>query len=79
MIDQWQLEKLALVARKADVFSTCRGCAPEYYPTLWGPAYSSASAGVEALARSLAPGATVAVIPEGPYVLAKCRAPVRIA
>ena len=78
-IDQWQLEKLALIARKAELLFYVPGLAAEYYPRLWGTAYSSASAGVQALARSLAPGATVAVIPEGPYVLAKCQAALRSA
>jgi nickel-dependent lactate racemase len=74
VIDQWQLEKLAMVTRKADVSFYVPGLPEEYYPTLWGPAYASASAAVDALMRSLPPGAAVAVIPEGPYVLAKCRA-----
>jgi nickel-dependent lactate racemase len=74
VIDQWQLEKLAMVTRKADVSFYVPGLPAEYYPTLWGPAHTSAPAAVDALVRSLAPGATVAVIPEGPYVLAKCRA-----
>jgi nickel-dependent lactate racemase len=72
VIDQWQLEKLAMVTRKADVLFHVPGLPPDYYPTLWGPAHASAPAAIEALARSLAPGANVAVIPEGPYVLAKC-------
>jgi nickel-dependent lactate racemase len=72
-IDQWQLEKLALIARQAELLFYVPGLSAEYYPHLWGTAYSSASASLEALARSLAPGSTIAVIPEGPYVLAKCR------
>jgi nickel-dependent lactate racemase len=73
VIDQWQIEKLAMVTRKADISFYVPGLAAEYYPTLWGPAHTSASAALDALVRSLSPGATVAVIPEGPYVLAKCR------
>jgi nickel-dependent lactate racemase len=71
VIDQWQIEKLAMVTRKADVLFHVPGLPAEYYPTLWGPAFGSAPAAVEALTRTLAAGATVAVIPEGPYVLAK--------
>jgi nickel-dependent lactate racemase len=74
VIDQWQLEKVAMVTRKADVLFHVPGLSPDYYPTLWGPVHTSASTAVDALARSVAPGARVAVIPEGPYVLAKCRA-----
>ena len=73
VIDQWQLEKLAMATRRADVSFYVPGLPAEYYPTLWGPAHTSPSAAIDALADSLTPGATVAVIPEGPYVLAKCR------
>jgi nickel-dependent lactate racemase len=72
-IDQWQLEKLAMVARRAELLFYVPGLPARYHPTIWGTVFPSASAGIEALALSLAPGATIAVIPEGPYVLAKCR------
>ncbi len=71
VVDQWQLEKLAMVTRQAKVLFYVPGLPAEYHPTLWGPVYGSASAAVEALTRDLKPGSTVAVIPEGPYVLAK--------
>lgn len=70
-IDQWQLEKLAMVARKAEVRFFVPGLAAEYHPSLWGPAYASAPEAADALVRSLPPGSRVAVIPDGPYVLAK--------
>ncbi len=71
IIDQWQLEKLALVTRKAGVLWYVPGLPEEYHPTVWGQLYGSAEAAVDALFASLTPGASVAVIPEGPYVLAK--------
>ena len=71
VIDQWQLEKLALVARKAELLFYVPGLPADYYPTLWGTAYRSAPAAVEALTGDLKAGAAIAVIPEGPYVLAK--------
>jgi nickel-dependent lactate racemase len=74
VVDQWQLEKFALVTAKAEVLFYVPGLPAEYYPFLWGKTYPSAPAAVEALARSLQPGARIAVIPEGPYVLAKARA-----
>ena len=37
-IDQWQLEKLALVTRKAEVLFYVPGLSAEYYPHLWGTA-----------------------------------------
>ncbi|MBL8229091.1 MAG: nickel-dependent lactate racemase [Bryobacterales bacterium] len=70
-VDQWQLEKLALVMEKLRVLFHVPGLAAEYHPTLWGPAYGTAEEAVAALFRELPKGARVAVIPEGPYVLAK--------
>jgi lactate racemase len=70
-IDQWQLEKLALVAEKAEVLFYVPGLPREYHAALWGRAFPTAAAAVEALTASLEPRAAIAVIPEGPYVLAK--------
>jgi nickel-dependent lactate racemase len=70
-IDQWQLEKLALVTQKAEVLFYVPGLPAEYHPTLWGKAYPSAPAAIEALVAGLPAGARVVVIPEGPYVLAR--------
>ncbi len=74
IVDQWQLEKFALVTAKAEVLFYVPGLPADYYATLWGKAYSSIGSAVDALFAGLRPGATVAVIPEGPYVLAKTRA-----
>ncbi len=71
VVDQWQLEKLALVTAKADVFYYVPGLPREYHESLWGRSYASAAEAVAGLCSSLRPGATVAVIPDGPYVLAK--------
>jgi nickel-dependent lactate racemase len=73
-VDQWQLEKLALVTRKAEVLFYVPGLPPEFHAKLWGRTFPTAAAAVGALAESLAPGARVAVIPEGPYVLARAAA-----
>jgi lactate racemase len=73
-VDQWQLEKLALVTTRAEVLYYVPGLPGEYHPAVWGKAYSSAEEAVRALAGSLEPGARVAVIPEGPYVLAQAAA-----
>lgn len=73
IVDQWQLEKLALVHRKADILYYVPGLPADYYPTLWGRAYGSVSEALAALTSGLEPGASIAVIPEGPYVLAKTR------
>jgi nickel-dependent lactate racemase len=73
-IDQWQLEKLALVAERARVLFYVPGLPAEYHASLWGPVFPSAAQALEALTAGLRPGATIAVIPEGPYVLAKTAA-----
>jgi lactate racemase len=54
------------------------GLPREYYATLWGRAFNTAAAALEALSASLTPGAAVAVIPEGPYVLARASAEVAV-
>jgi nickel-dependent lactate racemase len=79
IVDQWQLEKLALVTQKADLLYYVPGLPADYYPALWGTAYNSAPAAVEALLEGLPAGARVALIPEGPYVLTKVTANVAMA
>jgi nickel-dependent lactate racemase len=73
-IDQWQLEKLALTTTKQRVSWYVPGIPEEYQRRMWGPSYPTAQAAVTALLGELEPGATVAVIPDGPYVLAKAEA-----
>jgi nickel-dependent lactate racemase len=71
--DQWQLEKLALVTRRADVLYFMPGLPQEYWPMLWGKAFRTAESALAALVGGLRPGAAIAVLPEGPYVLADVR------
>jgi nickel-dependent lactate racemase len=70
-IDQWQLEKLALAARKAEILYCVPGLAQEYRDQLWGPAFERPDDALRAFFNGLRPGSRVAVIPEGPYVLAQ--------
>ena len=74
IVDQWQLEKLAIVAIRQHVLWYAPGLPPEYHHGLWGRSYATIESAIEALTSSLAPGATIAVIPDGPYVLARARA-----
>lgn len=74
-VDQWQLEKLALVTTRYNLLWYVPGLPAEFQDKLWGRAFGTLPAALEALAASLAPGARVAVIPEGPYVLARAREP----
>jgi nickel-dependent lactate racemase len=73
-VDQWQLEKLALVTMEKEVLFFAPGLPEEYHASLWGKSYRELSQAIEALTAGLPPGARIAVIPEGPYVLAKTRA-----
>ena len=50
------------------------GLPPEYHHRLWGRSYATIESAIEALTSSLPPGATIAVIPDGPYVLARAHA-----
>jgi nickel-dependent lactate racemase len=73
-IDQWQLEKLALVTAQAMVLFYVPGLPREYHASLWGHAYATASEAIGALTAGLTRDSRIAVIPEGPYVLAKAGA-----
>lgn len=77
-IDQWQMEKLALVTEKAKVLFYVPGLPREYHGSLWGRAFATAAEAIEELTASLPADATVAVIPEGPYVLARAHAEVSV-
>jgi len=71
VMDQWQLEELAKVRRKAKVKVVSDGLPPETLLRLFvEPAASVESAVADALAE-YGPAATIAVIPKGPYVLAE--------
>jgi nickel-dependent lactate racemase len=70
-IDQWQLEKLALVTSRAEVLYYVPGLPREFQSNVWGRVFPSAQEAVGALAASLERDARIAVIPEGPYVLAR--------
>lgn len=71
IVDQWQMEKLALVAQKAEILFHTPGLPSEYDSSLWGKNYRTLAAALKALTAGLPGGAEIAVIPEGPYVLAK--------
>lgn len=71
VMDQWQLEELAKVLRKAKVKVVSDGLPPETLRRSYvEPAVSVEAAVADAL-REYGPRATIAVIPKGPYVLAE--------
>jgi nickel-dependent lactate racemase len=73
VVDQWQLEKLGLATAKAEVLYYVPGLDRDYQRLLWGKAYATTQAAVNAVTAGLRPGALIALIPEGPYVLAQVR------
>ena len=72
-IDQWQLEKLAMVIGRLKVLWYVPGVSAEMQSKIWGRTFASAEEATAALFGSLQPGARVAVAPEGPYVLAQAK------
>jgi lactate racemase len=70
-VDQWQLEKLAMVTRRLDLLYYVPGLPAEQKAALWGESFDSAQGAIASLLASLPGDARVAVIPEGPYVLAQ--------
>ena len=74
-IDQWQLEKLALVFQRNRVLYYVPGLESKYHSRIWGPAYDSAGEAVAAFVAELDPNAQAAVLPEGPYVFARTKLP----
>lgn len=76
VVDQWQLEKLALVAKDKQLLFYVPGLEDSYKAKLWGPCFPSLPEALAALGESLPAAARIVVIPEGPYVLAKVEEPV---
>lgn len=72
-VDQWQLEKLALVAQKYEIVFHTPGLPSEYHQWLWGKAPATLEMAIAELTGGLPPDAKIALMPEGPYVLAKAR------
>jgi nickel-dependent lactate racemase len=70
-VDQWQLEKLALVTARVNVLWHVPGVPGDLQGKVWGRTFGSAEAAVAGLLGSLPMGSKVAVVPEGPYVLAQ--------
>ena len=71
VIDQWQLEELAKVARKADIYFYTDGIPYHQRAKLFVEPLKSAQAGIEELLTRYGEDVQIAVIPEGPYVLAQ--------
>lgn len=71
VIDQWQLEKLALTGQKHELFLYVPGLAKERLGGLASRCFWDARSAVAAVLNGLPLGARVALVPEGPYVYAR--------
>lgn len=71
VIDQWQLEELAKVARKADILFYTDGIPYQHRSKLFVQSLNDPQEGIEEILTRYGEEAQIAVIPEGPYVLAK--------
>jgi nickel-dependent lactate racemase len=71
VVDQWQLEKLALAGQKHELFFYIPGIPKERLGNLASRSYDSPEAAVAAVLDGLPAGARVALVPEGPYVFAR--------
>jgi nickel-dependent lactate racemase len=71
VMDQWQLEELAKVRRKAKVKIVSDGLSADTLNGLFVEAAASMESAVAASLAEYGPSAKIAVIPKGPYVLAQ--------
>jgi len=73
VVDQWQLEELAKVTRRAEVYLVSRGISPSDRSQMPIKVVETVEDALEEAFRKHGPQAKVAVIPQGPYVLARVR------
>lgn len=73
-VDQWQLEKLALVLKRYEVFFWTPGARPSELGSLKAHCYSTLSDALEGFMAGLSPDARIGLLPDGPYVFARVRA-----
>ena len=71
VIDQWQLEELAKVARKADIYFYTDGIPYQQRSKLFVHPLEKPQEGIEQFLTRYGENVRIAAIPEGPYVLAK--------
>ena len=71
VVDQWQLEKLGLATMERNVFYYVPGLPREFWKSLWGKVFPTLETALDGFFRNLPDGASIGVIPDGPYVLAR--------
>ncbi|MEC9096918.1 MAG: hypothetical protein VX776_09815, partial [Planctomycetota bacterium] len=69
VMDQWQLEMLAKVLRKAEVKVVTDGLSPETINRLYVDSAESVEAAVQQALMKHGKDSSIAVIPRGPYVI----------
>jgi nickel-dependent lactate racemase len=74
VIDQWQLEKIALAALRNEMFIYTPGVAPEQLGALGEHCFSNVNQAIAAFFDGLPADVSVALIPEGPYAFAEVSA-----
>jgi lactate racemase len=75
-IDQWQLEKMALAGQRFELHFYVPGLPVELRRFLGPHVYTTPEAALADFVSGMRAGCSVAVIPEGPYVLARVEQPV---
>lgn len=71
VLDQWQLQKMAMVRDKFDVWFYSDGIDPETQRNLFVTPLASVAEGLGRVKERFGDSARIAVIPEGPYVAAR--------
>jgi lactate racemase len=71
VVDQWQLEKLALAAQRNELLFYTPGISANEMGSLGESSFINLDDAVRALLDGLPSGAHVALVPEGPYVFAR--------
>ena len=70
-VDQWQIEKVALVGLKNELFFYTPGVSKRQLGGLGATAFEDLGEAVAAMLDGLEAGARVALVPDGPYTFAK--------
>jgi hypothetical protein len=70
-VDQWQLEKLALLGLQHELFFYTPGVAKEQFGCLNAQVFTDLNHAIAAALQGLAPDARLVLIPDGPYTYAR--------
>jgi nickel-dependent lactate racemase len=70
-VDQWQLERLALVGLKNELFFYAPGASAAQMGALGARAFANLDDAIAATLDGLGPDALVVLVPEGPYAFAR--------